>query len=62
MLDHVWWAAWPFVTAFVFVASVTGSWSLYRASFEQRQSLVIKIGLLEAEELQASKFRFQASP
>ena len=49
VLDHVWWAAWPFVAAFVFVAIVTGLWSLYRASFEQRQSLVSEIGLLRTK-------------
>lgn len=48
VLDHVWWAAWPFVAAFLFVAFLIGSWSLYHASFEQRQSLVIEIGQLEA--------------
>jgi hypothetical protein len=47
--DHVWWAAWPFVAAFVFVASVIALWSLYRASFEQRRSLVTENAKLRAE-------------
>jgi hypothetical protein len=46
--DHVWWAAWPLFTAFLFVAVATGLLSLYLAPFEQRRSLVTELGLLRA--------------
>jgi hypothetical protein len=58
VLEHVWWAAWPFVAALVVVALGTALVSLYFASFEQKSALVVQSG---AQRLRVTELEAQLS-